>query len=170
MNFGANFNGSEVEMRVRILKEHFPQLELTSLHPLMTFIHTSHELHNEMSGKLSEYSLSVGKMKILMPLFVYGKALTPSELAVYSGVTRSTMTSVIDGLERDGLIKRASLNDRRMTAIHLTEKGSELINTTVPAYASLVSDIMRDFTEEEHKAFMGLLHKLRAGLERFKNS
>lgn len=170
MYFGANYNGNEVEVRVRKLAEHFPQLELTSFYTLMTFIHTSHELYNKMSGKMSEYGLSVGKMKILMPLFVYRKALTPSELAVYSGVTRSTMTSVIDGLERDGLIKRASLNDRRMTAIHLTDKGVELINTTVPEYASLVSGIMQDFTEEDHKLFVGLLHKLGTGLERVKNS
>ncbi|MFM9279359.1 MarR family winged helix-turn-helix transcriptional regulator [Paenibacillus jiagnxiensis] len=170
MNFDANFKGNEVEVRLRKLAEHFPQLEWDSLYTMMTFIHTTHEVYNEMSGKLSEHNLSVGKMKILMPLFAYRKALTPSELAVYSGVTRSTMTSVIDGLERDGYIKRASLNDRRMTAIHLTDKGVEHINTVVPMYASFVSNLMQDFTEEDHKIFVGLLHKLRNGLERFKDS
>ncbi|MFB5268695.1 MarR family winged helix-turn-helix transcriptional regulator [Paenibacillus enshidis] len=170
MNFEANRKRDEVDMRVRKLAEHFPQLEVRCLRTMMFYIHTTHEVYNEMSGKLSEHGLSVGKMKILMPLFVYRKSLTPSELAAYSGVTRSTMTSVIDGLERDGLIKRASLNDRRMTAIHLTEKGMELINTTVPAYASFVAGIMQDFTEEDHETLVRLLHKLSDGLERFRNS
>ncbi|MDP4095850.1 MarR family transcriptional regulator [Paenibacillus sp. P96] len=164
------FSEDERKVRMRKLSELFPQLELDSLRTLITFLHTSHEVYNAISGKLSGYGLSVGKLKIVMPLFVHACSLTPSELAHYSGVTRSTMTSMIDGLERDGIIKRASLDDRRMTAIHLTEKGREIMNATLPEYAVSISDMMRDFTAEDHELFIGLLQKLTSGLERFKDS
>ncbi|MNW24962.1 Transcriptional repressor MprA [compost metagenome] len=164
------FKPDEVEKRIRKIAELLPNLDLSSMRTLMTFIYTSQEVYNNLSSKLSDYGLSVGKLKILMPLLSDDRAWTPSELAAYSGVTRSTMTSVIDGLEREGFITRGSLDDRRMTSIRLTEKGREVMLTMSPQFIGQISGVMEEFTPEDHEMFVVLLHKLFNGLERIKNS
>ncbi|WP_025724039.1 MarR family winged helix-turn-helix transcriptional regulator [Paenibacillus polymyxa] len=154
--------------KINLLAEKFPNVDSQSLNTLVLFVQTAHEVYNGVSSRLSEYGLSVGNLKILVPLFLHERALTPSELAEYSGVTRSTVTSVIDKLERDGIIRRSTLSDRRMTAISLTDKGTQLITERIPVCIQLFSDLMNEFTQENHILFAMLLNKLSSGLERIK--
>jgi DNA-binding MarR family transcriptional regulator len=54
--------------------------------------------------------------------------LKQSELARATHLDRSTVVTIIDNLERRGLVeRRASPNDRRSNAIRLTEAGSTLL-------------------------------------------
>ncbi|MDQ0049610.1 DNA-binding MarR family transcriptional regulator [Paenibacillus polymyxa] len=150
------------------MTEKFPNVDSRSLNTLVLFVQTAHEVYNGVSSRLSEYGLSIGNLKILMPLYLYDRSLTPSELAEYSGVTRSTVTSVIDKLERDGVIRRSTLTDRRMTAISLTDEGKQLMTEKIPMFIQLFSDLMNEFTQEDHVLFATLLNKLSSGIERIK--
>ncbi|WP_180954641.1 MarR family winged helix-turn-helix transcriptional regulator [Bacillus sp. V5-8f] len=121
-----------------------------------------------MSSKLSDFGLSQGKFKILLVLYRFPSPLKPSELAAYAKVTRSTMTGLINGLEGDGFIRRGSHEDGRMTAIHLTEAGIDIINRLLPFYAAHNADLMSELTKEDHKSLQALLKKVRIGLNRIK--
>ncbi|MGG4217701.1 MarR family transcriptional regulator [Paenibacillus jamilae] len=154
--------------RINLLTEKFPNVDSQSLNTLILFVQAAHEVYNGVSSRLSEYGLSIGSLKILMPLFLYDRSLTPSELAEYSGVTRSTVTSVIDKLERDGIIRRSTLTDRRMTAIILTDEGTQLMTEKIPLFIQLFSDLLNEFTQEDHVLFARLLNKLSSGLEQIK--
>lgn len=151
--------------KIKLLSDKFPQLDLQWSSTLILFKQTAHEVYNGVSLRLSEYGLSVGNVKVLMPLFLYDRPFTPSELADHSGVTRSTITSVIDKLERDGVIQRNTLKDRRMTAIHLTEAGKQLMTDKVPLLIQIFSDLLSEFTDEDHVHFAKLLQKLSKGVE-----
>ncbi|MEC0182706.1 MarR family transcriptional regulator [Paenibacillus peoriae] len=164
----SDFNIKADSKRINLLTEKFPNVDLRSLNSLILFVQTAHGVYNGVSSRLSEYGLSIGNLKILMPLFLYDRSLTPSELAEYSGVTRSTATSVIDKLERDGIIRRSTLSDRRMTAISFTDEGKQLITEKIPLFIQLFSDLMNEFTQEDHILFATLLQKLSSGLERIK--
>jgi MarR family transcriptional repressor of emrRAB len=137
---------------------------------LISLIQTSHEIYNEMSSKLSRFGLSQGKFRILLVLFRRQQPLKPSELAKLTGVTRSTMTGLIDGLERDGLIRRGVHEDRRATTIHLTEEGKELMNRLLPYYVEYSKCLMSELTKEDYDVLAGLLKKLKTGLERVKET
>ncbi|MDQ0496179.1 DNA-binding MarR family transcriptional regulator [Paenibacillus brasilensis] len=164
----SEFNFKHYPNKVKMLSDKFPNLDPQSLSTLVLFMQTSHEIYNGVSSLLCEYGLSVGNLKILIYLFLYDRSLTPSELAEYSGVTRSTITSVIDKLERDGLVRRSTLTDRRMTAISLTDKGKKLMTEKIPKFTLLFADLMSEFTQEDHIYFTTLLQKLSSGLERIK--
>lgn len=133
----SDFNINADPRRINLLTEKFPNVDSRSLNTLVLFVQTAHEVYNGVSSRLSEYGLSIGNLKILMPLYLYDRSLTPSELAEYSGVTRSTVTSVIDKLERDGVIRRSTLTDRRMTAISLTDEGKQLMTEKIPMFIQL---------------------------------
>jgi DNA-binding MarR family transcriptional regulator len=53
---------------------------------------------------------------------------TPAELAEHLIVTRSTVTRLIDGMERRGLVTRAvDSNDRRQVRLELTDSGKAIL-------------------------------------------
>ncbi|WP_226001755.1 MarR family winged helix-turn-helix transcriptional regulator [Paenibacillus sp. BJ-4] len=164
----SDFNIKHDPNKIKVLADKFPNLDPQSLSTFILFMQTSHEIYNGASSLLCEYGLSVGNLKILIFLFLYDRSLTPSELADYSGVTRSTITSVIDKLERDGLVRRSTLTDRRMTAISLTDEGKQLLTEKIPRFTLLFADLMSEFTQEDHILFATLLQKLSSGLERIK--
>jgi DNA-binding MarR family transcriptional regulator len=55
--------------------------------------------------------------------------LLPSEFAERAGVTGASVTSLLDGLERDRLVTRQPhATDRRMITVQIRDKGRELMN------------------------------------------
>lgn len=69
---------------------------------------------------------------------------TPSELAEKSGVSRATMTRLIDGLARDGLVKRlGDRSDRRKYSIRLTAAGQARLDEVMPEYYPRVKRMMK---------------------------
>lgn len=160
---GSNFNVQELD-RLYELAPLFPDMNVDCLLTSFLLIRTSHDLYNQSAALLTENGLSHGKVRILASLLLRKKPLLPSEMAKSAGVTRSTMTGLISGLEKDGLIRRGPHEDRRMTAIHLTEEGQALLMDILPAYSSIVSGIMNELTDEERIVLKKLLFKIRKGM------
>lgn len=87
--------------------------------------------------------------------------LTPSELAAGSGVTRATMTGLLDGLEKDGMLERKSFkNDRRKTSVKLTRKGRDFLLELLPGYFKLVQDLGGGLSEPQRKSLLRLLENI----------
>ncbi|MEW4370949.1 MarR family winged helix-turn-helix transcriptional regulator [Paenibacillus kandeliae] len=154
--------------RLQELAALFPNMDIDCLLTSFLLIRTSHDLYNQSASLLTENGLSQGKVRILASLLLRKELVLPSELAKSAGVTRSTMTGLINGLEKDGLIRRGAHEDRRMTAIHLTEQGEALLMNVMPAYGDLVSGMLSHLTSEERIVLKGLLHKIRTGIEQTK--
>lgn len=141
-----------------------PFLEDSQFDLLIQLLGVTRELEHELTSKLSYFELTNGKLKVLISLLKYQRPLSPSELANDLGVTRSTMTGLLDGLEKEEFIRRGTLDDRRKTAIFLTEKGIDVINTLMPLYSDHVTNIFSKITKEEKQLLMNLLIKIKDGL------
>ena len=143
----------------------YPELDIASVETCLTFLDTTAEVYAALDVHFARYGLSVGKFTLLMQLFVSAdEGLTPSDFAERVGVTRATITGLLDGLEREGLVKRQPHPaDRRMLAIHLTEKGRELISKILPDHFCRTTAMMANLTATEKKTFIKLLGKLRTG-------
>jgi DNA-binding MarR family transcriptional regulator len=88
---------------------------------------------------------------------------TPAELADAAGVTRATMTGLIDTLERDGFVKREpSLTDRRMMSVRLTAEGEAFLHDFVPGHFKAISSLMSSLTEIERNTLVHLLGKVQS--------
>jgi DNA-binding MarR family transcriptional regulator len=80
-------------------------------------------------------------------------------------VNRANITSLIDRMERAGLVARtAHSSDRRYNIIKLTAKGAKLFTRVEPHYLEQVRQVMSGAAESEQKKLMAILEKVRANL------
>lgn len=82
----------------------------------------------------------------------------------------SSVTSLLQTLEREGFVSREAGKDARTKQIVLTEKGLCVAHECKRFAAQVEEAFMQGFTREESAAFGGYLAKARANLERFAES
>ncbi len=76
-------------------------------------------------------------------------------------VSKSNVVSVIDKLEKLGMVKRLrSEEDRRYIFIHLTDEGREKIESLLPYHLSCIAEEMNKLTVDELTVFGDLCRKL----------
>jgi MarR family transcriptional regulator, 2-MHQ and catechol-resistance regulon repressor len=82
-------------------------------------------------------------------------------------VTPPNITSLIDRLEKKGLVKRTEdKKDRRKTEIQLTTNGKELYETVTESYKGYIQESFSALTPEEQDRLSQILGKLKAETSR----
>jgi len=95
---------------------------------------------------------------------ISGHSQRASELATRVGVSRPTLTSLVDGLEQGGLLRRAPVpSDRRGIQLVPTEAGQLAV---VRAEAALSQRLLQLFDREMVKVASDILSELVAALDR----
>lgn len=80
-------------------------------------------------------------------------------------IRRSSVTSIIQGLEKNGYITRESVaQDARLKKILLTEKGRKINQSVRETILSEEEKILQVLTSEEKEQFFYLIQKLEKGL------
>jgi DNA-binding MarR family transcriptional regulator len=147
------------------LAQQYPDLDIPSVETCLAFLQATADVQVALETHFSRYGLSMGKFTLLMQLYQAGETgLTPSECAARSGVSRATITGLLDGLERDALIMRQpSVTDRRMLGIRLTETGQQLMMQMLPDHFCRTTGLMANLSSKEKKILIELLQKLQSG-------
>lgn len=147
------------------LASRYSDLDLASVKTCLAFLNTTADVYEALDTHFARYGLSMGKFTVLMQLLQTGEqGLTPSECAERAGVTRGTITGLLDGLERNGWVKRQPHPvDRRMLTVQLTPKGQQLLDEMLPDHFCRTTSLMANLTADEKKTLIDLLAKLRAG-------
>lgn len=102
--------------------------------------------------------LPLGASKALL-LLAAGRARSPREIADALGVSRTTVTGLIDRLELDGLITRAiAPDDKRSFLLNLTPKGRQTVERVESIRRKQLAEGLARMDE-------AALRKLEAGLE-----
>ena len=115
----------------------FPDLDPSSCEAFLHLLRAGDESARVAETNLARHNITQGRFGVLMILMnrcgSNAATLGPAELADAAGVSRATMTGLIDTLERDGLVTRApDTVDRRMMLVRLTEKGRTLLEDILP--------------------------------------
>ena len=117
-------------------------------------------IDGDCATRLGRHGLSEGKFVLLSLLRDVPDGLSPHELAERAGVTRGTITGLLDGLERDGFLARhADRLDRRKLLVRLSAKGEGAAATLVDEHAQWIGSLFADFTPEEMRLLSALLEK-----------
>lgn len=120
----------------------------------------------DCAARLAPHRLSEGKFVLLFLLHDKPDGLSPHELAERAGVTRATITGLLDGLERDGFIaRRGGLDDRRKIAVALTEVGRKMARDLFTEHAEWVASLFEGFTANERKTLNNLLQRICRNLD-----
>ena len=123
-------------------------------------------IDRDCAVRLARHRLSEGKFVLLFLLSGKPHGLSPHELAERAGVTRATITGLLDGLERDGFIARSGgLEDRRKIVVVLTGVGQTTAHDLFNEHAEWVASLFRGFTAGERKTLTDLLHRIWRNLE-----
>lgn len=146
--------------------QHCPNLHPESTEAFLHLLRTSDLVFATDSRLLAHHQLSPGRFTVLMQLNRHPDLPeTPATLADAAGVTRATMTGLLDTLEKDGLVRRSPAPaDRRLTLIQLTEAGAALMNRVIPEYFRNVASIMDPLSPEERTQLVCLLQKIERNL------
>lgn len=131
-------------------------------------LRVSKRLLSAFGEEFALHGLSPGRYALMMALYAGRGPLSPSALAERLGVTRPTVTDLIGGLVRDGLVTHApgDANDRRRKAFTLTAKGRDLLGDVVPDIFSQMAALVAALSRQERKTLVQLLGKVEAGLGR----
>ena len=117
-------------------------------------------MFNDFASGLSEFDVSPGLFGVLV-IIEANPDLKQTELARATHLDRSTVVSVIDNLERRGLVeRRAALNDRRSNALRLTDAGSVLLRKLKRQVNLHEKRLLSNFNDAEQEIFLALLLKV----------
>jgi len=147
----------------------FPGIDVDSVFTCLKFLKISRELLTSSEKHFTGLGISMGKFIVLMLLFRYRETggLAPSDLAEKSGVTRATITGLIDGLENAGFVKREEeKKDRRKLTVCLTEHGLAFIKSILPKHFKRIAGIMQELNSQEKRNLADYLEKISAGIEK----
>ena len=154
----------------------FPDLDPWSCAVFLHLLRAGDEVFRVTERNLARRDVSPGRFGVLMLLWHGGRERThapagnggglpaprtPAELADAAGVTRATMTGLIDTLERDGLVKRVpDPADRRMMSVVPTAKATRFLRELLPGHFRLMAALTGSLTEPERKTLVRLLNKI----------
>lgn len=118
-------------------------------------------IDRDCATRFAPLRLSEGKFVLLFLLHDQPDGLSPHELAKRAGVTRATITGLLDGLERDGFVtRRTGLDDRRKIAVVLTEPGRKTALDLIDGHSAWVASLFAGFTVNERQAFHAILCRI----------
>jgi DNA-binding MarR family transcriptional regulator len=93
--------------------------------------------------------------------FAEGNRMPQNVIGREMGVSKTNITNLIDGLERDALVVRiTNPADRRVTYAQLTPAGLDLCRELLPAMTRWMSEVCRDFSPEERVLFKSFLSRI----------
>ena len=147
----------------------YPIADVTAVSSFLHLLRVATDLSVALDACLSEHGLLQGRWWVLILLMREDdKTSTPSTLAEKAGVTRATMTGLLDGLARDGLVNRVfDEADRRRVTVTLTDAGQAKLDDVMPDYYARLRACMADVGEGERELLNSMLSKINAGLTAF---
>jgi DNA-binding MarR family transcriptional regulator len=154
----------DLVLRYQQLLEEFRQVmgteEMHEVEIYLLFLQVAGESFNDRQAFFDHFALSEGKMAILAQLKASGQS-TPSGLAEALGVTPGTITGLLAGLERSGLIRREEHpTDRRKATITLAPDTHAFFDQILSQRFSHIEALLSPFTQEEQEQLRTLLVKL----------
>jgi DNA-binding MarR family transcriptional regulator len=140
----------------------YPNMDPAATEAFIVLLHTGHRLANLAESHLQREGISHARFVVLAVLNrVPGQALPGGELAQKIGVTKQTLTSLVDGLEQSGYVCRMDHSgDRRVCLIGMTRKGKAFMERVLPGVYDAQKRVMSALTPDEQRDLARVLRVL----------
>jgi DNA-binding MarR family transcriptional regulator len=111
---------------------------------------------------LQDFGLSAAGRQVLAVVEGAGEPLPASTIAERLLVTTATMTSVLDTLERRGLIVRLpDPTDRRRVLVDITDEAQSVVDAQLPMVAAAQTAFAEPLSERDRETVIRAMHVLR---------
>ncbi len=140
----------------------YPALDISALRTCIHLLQTGRELQGEFDQFLANHGLSQGRFLTLVVMHrTPDTPANPSELAAKVGVKPASMTTLLDGLEREGLVERVPHpTDRRKVNVRLASTGKTWLDKILPGYYAHIASLTANLSADEHEILERLLAKV----------
>ena len=144
----------------------YPELDASAVEATLVLLRVASDVFEGMGTHLARHDISQGRFMVLVLLdrCERGEGILPSEIAEQLGVTRATVTGLLDGLEKETLISRTMHpEDRRAFCIELTPKGRRFLTELLPEHYRRIAGLMAHLNCAEQRQLVELLGKVAHG-------
>jgi DNA-binding MarR family transcriptional regulator len=131
----------------------------------------ANRMHRLAAGRMMDnldldVSMTGARFTLLLTLFfARDNLLAQNEISRELSVSRTNITNLIDGLERDGLVSRVpNPADRRVSYAQLTPAGEEVCMAVLPHMTRTMMDELAGFTDEEKALFKDFLYRMQRNI------
>nr|WP_250901722.1 MULTISPECIES: MarR family transcriptional regulator [unclassified Dyella] len=105
--------------------------------------------------------MTVPRSGLLFGLWNKREPVSMGELGEQYGMSPRSMTVLVDGLEKEGLLRRMPHEaDRRVTLIEITPEGTQYVKTALGPAQLLTAAVFEDLPARERAEFLRLLSKV----------
>jgi DNA-binding MarR family transcriptional regulator len=151
-------------------REVLPTTDPEAIEVLLALLRSVRVHRTAVSRQLESLDLEVAmtgaRYTLLMTLYFSRESLlAQNEISRELNVSRTNITNLIDGLERDDLVERVpNPADRRVSYARLTDRGLAVCEKLMPTMADLMVDATRDFSDDERVQLKGFLYRVQRNI------
>jgi DNA-binding MarR family transcriptional regulator len=141
----------------------FPGASASANAVVRAIVTTGSLLLDAMAAVERRHGLSNAAAQTLAIIEGAGEPLAPSIIAERLMITTGSMTSLLDTLERRGMVRRrAHPSDRRRLLVELTDDGEALVNAFLPEIVAVQTALVAALSETERAAAVQISERLAA--------
>lgn len=120
----------------------------------------TNRLNLNLLEDLRPLKINVPRWRVLAVLHARdGRSI--GELAAYTVMDQSTLSRVIDQMERDGLVeRRPGPSDSRVVCVHILDAGNRTFDAILPHAMRHMKQAIKDFSGQDQVTLLRLLHKV----------
>ena len=138
--------------KIRHYLKRFPNINPEIVFEGLSLIHNHHEINSLYEILSNKLGFNGSQFETLEVIFHHEGILTPTQLADEVHLTRSTMTTILDSLERKGYVSRSMCKgDRRMIIITLTDKGIRYCEESLPIRYHEIAKAIKILSPDERR-------------------
>jgi DNA-binding MarR family transcriptional regulator len=124
--------------------------------------------HKKIAGKFKE--LSKNQPMVIKIIGMEGEVM-PSTIGKYTGMEKSSLTRMVDDLEKKDIVyRKTDPDDRRKVLVSLTQKGLSCYNQLNEITAEMAEDILKFVDEKDLEEFVKSLETTVRILRKINNS
>lgn len=144
-------------------KEMFPDLE--SL--MMPWIgKTMKHIDLFLNCRLGDLGINLTRQQLItMKILLHDGPLRQNNLAFITDRDKTSLTRLINGLEKKNLVARIPLrDDRRVNLIHLTTAGEKMLHETMPELLKLMAEMQEGVSESDQQTVIRVMKQIQQNI------
>ena len=151
---------SMTDMEVRARADHHASLRLW-----LRLLSATTRIEDTIRQRLREqFGITLPRFDLMAQLEREPQGLSMSELSRRMMVTGGNVTSIVDQLEKEQLVRRQmQVTDRRSFTVSLTDEGRTVFSAMARAHEGWVVELLAPMNEFEQESLHNLLGTLKSG-------
>ncbi len=155
---------------LKSMEKFYPDVKAESVLLVLNYLSLAKKISKAYQQFYEKYNLSEAKFSVLMLLNRADQnQLSPSDIAEQAGITRASVTPLLDGMLEYGLIKRIpDQQDRRRFIIQLTNAGRKKLEDILPFNYQLTEILTHHLNSKDYDSLQKSFVNLESGLIEFR--